>query len=1048
MRKIYLILGLLATFGFVNESKSQVFIDEGFNAGLALPTGWSTNGFSGTSTLACDGNSLRRNFYSFLNTGSLTSPVQNADGGDILVEFDYKIIDWSAPNPATTGNFGVMSLQYSIDAGVTWTTYASIDELNHTPSTVCTTVSQVIPAADVPVGSSFAWRLSGTWNNGDYYFYVDNFLAIELGDCPFPTSVSVSNIDITEVELSWTENGTATTWNIEYGAPGFTPGTGTELGSVAVTTNPGTITGLAANTQYDFYIQADCGIDQSSWVGPTTATTLPTCPPVINLVTTNLSQTSVEFSWTSQGVETEWVYEIGLPGFIPGTGAELFTGNTLVNPTEVTGLTANTNYHIYVQAFCDVTDQSPWSPVLTIFTGYCTPVYTSTSDYLSKFETFGAVQNILYTANSQPPGGYADLTSTHMIQHFVNDQFDFETNFVGGANVIRIWVDWNNDLTFDASEEVYNFYQAGLPNNAHFGSIVIPSVAPGQYRMRVRSRWSTTVPGPCDSQTWGSAIDVTLDVLPAPTCPRPTDLLVTSVNSNSAEISWTAGGLETEWEVEYGEAGFVLGTGTSMITSTNPEQLTGLFDNTSYDVYVRAVCTPGDSSAWSPVVNFKTTCNVFVAPYLENFDGSEWLSGTGFNNTGSVISDCWRNTPNAPPAFFWGTRSGATPSVSTTGPSSDVSGNGNYVFTEASNGSAGNLATLYSPLIDVSTVLDPQLGFSYFMRGTNVDSLSVSVSNDNGVTWNPLISLYGQSQTLSTDPWRDTIASLAGYENDVVMFRFDNIRGAGFNDDVAIDEVFVMPCIGQPGVGGALDACRLDQIVNLNDIVTINQLGGKWKFANNQNYVVNDTMFNISLLPAGTYNVYYVAEGACQNDSIAAVINVFPPSSAGNDGSILACRNQPINLFDGLNGNLDLGGVWYNPSNNPLTGAITTTSNIPGSFNFLYITSNGVCPNDTSLVEVIVDGTCDYLSLGDEQFAEMTVFPNPATDVLNINVSSNTGAMKIEMSDINGRIVLADASILANNDSASLSIAHLEKGVYTLRIFSSEGQRTFKIVKQ
>lgn len=773
------------------------------------------------------------------------------------------------------------------------------------------------------------------------------------------------------------------------------------------------------------------------------------CPFPTDLTATPTSQQDVDLLWTAGGSETTWNIEWGTPGFTPGTGTEIGSSIATGTPSfTVTGLTPETNYAFFVQADCGAGDFSFWTGPASVFTGYCTPVYTSTSDYLTKFETFGAVQNILYTATSQPPGGYANLASTHTIQHFVNDQFDFETNFQGGANTIRIWVDWNNDLTFDASEEVYNFYQAGLPNNAHFGSIAIPTVAPGEYRMRVRSRWSTTVPGPCDTQSWGSAIDVTLDVLPAPTCPRPTDLLVTSVNSNSAEISWTAGGLETEWEVEYGEAGFVLGTGTSMITSTNPEQLTGLFDNTSYDVYVRAVCTPGDSSAWSPVVDFKTTCNVFVAPYLENFDGSEWLSGTGFNNTGAVISDCWRNTPNAPPAFFWGTRSGATPSVTSTGPISDVSGNGNYVFTEASNGSAGNLATFSSPLIDVSTVLDPQLGFSYFMRGANVDSLSVSISNDNGVTWNPLISLYGQSQTLSTDPWRDTIASLAGYENDVVMFRFENVRGTSFNDDVAIDEVFVLPCIGQPGVGGSLDACRLDQIVNLNDIVTINQLGGKWKFANNQNYVVNDTMFNISLLPAGTYNVYYVAEGACQNDSIAAVINVFPPSSAGNDGTIEACRNQPINLFDGLNGNLDLGGVWYNPSNNPLTGAITTTSNIQGSFNFLYITSNGVCPNDTSLVEVIVDGTCDYLSLGDEQFAEMTVFPNPATDVLNINVSSNTGAMKIEISDINGRIVLADASVLANNDSASLSIAHLEKGVYTLRIFSSEGQRTFKIVKQ
>jgi len=49
---------------------------------------------------------------------------------------------------------------------------------------------------------------------------------------------------------------------------------------------------------------------------------------------------------------------------------------------------------------------------------------------------------------------------------------------------------------------------------------------------------------------------------------------------------------------------------------------------------------------------------------------------------------------------------------------------------------------------------------------------------------------------------------------------------------------------------------------------------------------------------------------------------------------------------------------------------------------------------------------------------------------------------------MNGRTVLANANALANSTSSSLSIAHLENGVYTLRIFNTEGQRTFKIVKQ
>jgi hypothetical protein len=1049
MRKIYLFLGLLVAFAVSNNASSQVFVDEDFNAGTGLPGGWASTSFFGTTSLTCEGNSFRRNFWSSGQTGLLRSPIQTADGGDVLVEFDYKIINFSSPNAATTGAFGVMSLQYTLDSGTSWVTYSTIEESNHTPSTECVTHSFIIDAADVPAGSEFAWRVSGQWLSGDYYFYVDNVLLLELSDCPFPTQFAVSSIDITEVELSWTELGTATEWNVEYGAPGFTPGTGAELGSVVLTSNPGLVTGLDADTEYEFYIQADCGADQSSWVGPVSATTLPTCPPVINVSLSGLSETSVEFSWTTQGVETEWNYEIGAAGFVPGTGAELFAGNTTDNPTEVTGLTSDTNYDIYVQAVCDPTDQSPWSAPLSIFTGYCTPVYTLTSDYLSKFETTNAVENILYTATSQPSGGYVDLTASHIIEHFVDDSFDFETNFNGGANTIRIWVDWNNDLNFDLSEEVFLGYTTtSAPLNAQFGSIAIPAGTPaGDYRMRIRSRWSTTVPGPCDSQTYGSAIDVTLTVLPAPTCPRPDDLIVSAITSSTAEVSWTAGGLETEWELEYGEAGFVQGSGASLFTTDNPENLTGLFDNTTYDVYVRAVCEPGDSSEWRGPSTFTTLCNVFTAPYTENFDGDEWVSGTGFNNAGAIISDCWDNTPSASPAFFWGTRTGAVGSVTSTGPANDVSGSGNYVFTEASNGTTGAVATFDSPAIDVSSVLDPYFGFSYFMRGTNVDSLSVYISNDFGATWDSLITLYGQAQTASTDPWADTIISLENYENDVVMFRFENVRGSGFNDDVAIDEVFVLPCFGQPGVGGEFDACRLDEFVDLNAVVTISQLGGKWNFPLDQNLIVNDTMLNITLLPAGTYNAYYVADGACQNDSIAATIHVYPPSSAGINGTITVCRNQPINLFEGLSGNVDMGGTWYDPQNNPLPNSQPTASNIPGSFNYDYITSNGVCPADSSFVEVIVDGDCNFLSLGDEQFAELSVYPNPATDVINITNPSNLGGLGVEIMDINGRIVYSNASLLLNTDAATIDISRFERGVYTLRIFNNDGQSTFKVVK-
>jgi hypothetical protein len=55
--------------------------------------------------------------------------------------------------------------------------------------------------------------------------------------------------------------------------------------------------------------------------------------------------------------------------------------------------------------------------------------------------------------------------------------------------------------------------------------------------------------------------------------------------------------------------------------------------------------------------------------------------------------------------------------------------------------------------------------------------------------------------------------------------------------------------------------------------------------------------------------------------------------------------------------------------------------------------------------------------------------------------------MTIEMFDMNGRLVYSDDESLSNTDNTTISIDHLEKGIYTLRVGNNEGQKTFKIVK-
>ncbi|MDD3875837.1 MAG: choice-of-anchor J domain-containing protein [Bacteroidales bacterium] len=82
-------------------------------------------------------------------------------------------------------------------------------------------------------------------------------------------------------------------------------------------------------------------------------------------------------------------------------------------------------------------------------------------------------------------------------------------------------------------------------------------------------------------------------------CINPQNLYGEFTNSTSIQTSWSAGGVETQWQLQWGLQGFPLGTGTNVIVNTNPSHIIdGLNYLNNYDFYVRSICNAGDSSEW------------------------------------------------------------------------------------------------------------------------------------------------------------------------------------------------------------------------------------------------------------------------------------------------------------------------------------------------------------------------------------------------------------------------------------------------------------------
>ncbi len=97
-----------------------------------------------------------------------------------------------------------------------------------------------------------------------------------------------------------------------------------------------------------------------------------------------------------------------------------------------------------------------------------------------------------------------------------------------------------------------------------------------------------------------------------PSCVEPTAGTFASVTATGATFNWSSGpgGTETLWDVELVDntgGGSPTGTATaSGITPNRTHDFSSLTASNTYDVYVRADCTGGDTSAWSGPYTFST----------------------------------------------------------------------------------------------------------------------------------------------------------------------------------------------------------------------------------------------------------------------------------------------------------------------------------------------------------------------------------------------------------------------------------------------------------
>ncbi len=295
---------------------------------------------------------------------------------------------------------------------------------------------------------------------------------------------------------------------------------------------------------------------------------MPTCMPPKSLLISEITDNSATVTWVPQGQETAWIFEYKEAG---ETDWEEMTVTT--TEAQLTGLTTLTYYDVRVKADCgDETSTYVSGSFVTICgaENQCTYSIEMTDEYGDGWNdceiivTQNGVERAILTINDG--GDETPITETF--------------NLCDGIETEILWIPGSYP------EEIgFTIYD---PN----GNVILQKA---EGSMEDADLEIVLLTFTTDCQGSGPA-----------ECVVPTALAVNVITETAATATWTAGGNETAWKLQYKTAA-ATSWGSEIAVNTTPSyQMTGLAAGTAYQVRVKAVCGEGDESDWTEAVAFTT----------------------------------------------------------------------------------------------------------------------------------------------------------------------------------------------------------------------------------------------------------------------------------------------------------------------------------------------------------------------------------------------------------------------------------------------------------
>lgn len=232
-----------------------------------------------------------------------------------------------------------------------------------------------------------------------------------------------------------------------------------------------------------------------------------------------------------------------------------------------TGISVPTDYRFISK--CTASGLSDTTTVLAVTINpanqcYCTPQYTygcNSNDDINSVILQGDLAPGINNLNTPcPSNGYADYTAmSATLSAGQTYSGNVTTNYSSASENVRIWIDYNNDGFFQASETIDSIANLSNSGTGAFSFTVPVTQAGGTYRMRVRLVYNTTPDqiDPCIMEFYGEAHDYTVNIIAAVSCTgTPSAGTLPATMAVCANIPFNvspgsptlAGGLDMKWQ--------------------------------------------------------------------------------------------------------------------------------------------------------------------------------------------------------------------------------------------------------------------------------------------------------------------------------------------------------------------------------------------------------------------------------------------------------------------------------------------------------------------